>query len=112
MCLYGTSAPLLSALASRHVTPGDASRYEWYAHAFSLHSIHPLLPHSPHQTLQPKGSIRSTHSGLAAALLLTLPVAVHGQGVVCDGEGLAIESGLWGVSGTSLQNRAPLADGT
>jgi hypothetical protein len=74
-------------------------------------------------------------SALAAGALLALPLAAQGDpevatatttmtttmmtgqtpqnpnAVMCDGTGLMIESGLWGVSGASLHSRVELAAG-
>lgn len=47
---------------------------------------------------------------LAAAALALLSRAATAQ-VTCDGEGLAIETDLWGVAGATLQSRVPLAKG-
>jgi hypothetical protein len=50
-------------------------------------------------------------SALAAGVFLAFPLAVQGAGVVCDGAGLTIENGLFGVSGATLQDRIEIAAG-
>lgn len=38
-------------------------------------------------------------------------ISQNPNAVMCDGTGLAIESGLWGVDGAALQSRVELAAG-
>ena len=54
--------------------------------------------------------IRGRHALVVAAAVLLASAALVVQGqVVCDGTGLKIQDGLFGVSGATLQSRTPIA---
>jgi hypothetical protein len=74
-------------------------------------SPRPLSP-TLFNTNRTKTNMRRVNSAFAGVLLLAVPAAVHGSTVVCNGEGLEIQPGLWGVDDASLQSRVEKLAGT